>query len=136
MSVKEQPPAPPPKLVTLNKAFKLAQQWVGQMTGDEEEEAGDMEVEGRPSRLGLGAKVPRKSEIRLSNDAVERRLQKKLGVGKRKSAEDDRPSPSTRNEASGGSDDEENLDSRTSAFAKKRTPPTAAAATKPSKKRK
>ena len=85
------------------------------------------------SRLRLGAKVPRKSEIRLLNDDVERRLQKKLGVGRRKSAEDERPKPLTKNETSGDSDDEENLKSRTSAFVNQRTPPTA---TRPRKKRK
>ncbi|KAJ8445937.1 hypothetical protein Cgig2_009866 [Carnegiea gigantea] len=123
MSLKEQPLAPPPKLVTLSKAFKLAQQWVGQMSGDEEKQG--------KWKWKAVLLVPRKSEIRLLNDDVERRLQKKLGVRRRKSAEDERPKPLTKNETSGNSDDEENLESRTSAFANKRTPPTA---TQPRKK--
>lgn len=123
MSTKEQPPPPPPKLVKLNKAFKLAEQWVSNMTGDAEDEAEETEMEGRPSRLGLGAKVPRRSQNGPLNDPVERKLHKKLEIGRRKAAGDEGSTPSAKNEPDFDSDDSENLESRTNAFAKKRAAP-------------
>ncbi|XP_010694782.2 uncharacterized protein LOC104907543 [Beta vulgaris subsp. vulgaris] len=123
MSTKEEPPPSLPKLMTLNKGLKLAQQWVKNMPGDLEE-VEDVEVEGRPSRLGLGAKVPRKSHVGPFNDPVERRLHKKFGAGRKKSAADDDSILSAKNEIDiDDEDDDENLDSRTNAFAKKRAAP-------------
>uniref|UniRef100_A0A803KPX0 Uncharacterized protein n=1 Tax=Chenopodium quinoa TaxID=63459 RepID=A0A803KPX0_CHEQI len=84
MSTKEEPPASLPKLMTLNRGFKLAEQWVKNMPGDEEAE--ETEVEARPARLGLGAKVPRKSQVEPIYDPVERRLHKKFGAGRKKPA--------------------------------------------------
>lgn len=126
MGTKEEPTQPPPKLVKLNNALKLAEQWVESMSGDAEKEAEEpeMDIEGRPARLGLGAKAPPKSQFRLSNDPVERRLQKKLSVGRRKTAADEVSTPSARNEIDEDGEDDENLDSRTKAFlAKKRFAP-------------
>ncbi|PPD81882.1 hypothetical protein GOBAR_DD21178 [Gossypium barbadense] len=74
----------PPKIVTLNNALKLAEQWINKMNGSAEYEVVEAEPEARPERLGLGAKVPRQSKVGLSNDPVERKLSAKLGVGKRK----------------------------------------------------
>ncbi|XP_057539260.1 uncharacterized protein LOC130817524 [Amaranthus tricolor] len=120
MSAKEEPP-PLPNLITLNKGLKLAEQWVKNMTGDLEE-AAEMEIEARPSRLGLGAKVPRRSQVGPLNDPIERRLHKKLSVGRKKSDRDEESVPSSKNEIEHvDEDDEENLDSRTNAFSKKRT---------------
>lgn len=75
-------------------------------------------------RLGLGAKVPRKSHVGPFNDPVERRLHKKFGAGRKRSADDDDSVPSAKNEIDNDEeDDDENLDSRTNAFAKKRAAP-------------
>ncbi|XP_021773218.1 uncharacterized protein LOC110737153 [Chenopodium quinoa] len=125
MSTKEEPPASLPKLMTLNRGFKLAEQWVKNMPGDEEAE--ETEVEARPARLGLGAKVPRKSQVEPIYDPVERRLHKKFGAGRKKPAGDEDSIPPPNNEEDNGDeDDDENLDSRTNSFAKKRPafPPT------------
>ena len=73
-------------------------------------------------RLGLGAKVPRRSQVGPLNDPIERRLHKKLSVGRKKSDRDEESVPSSKNEIEHvDEDDEENLDSRTNAFSKKRT---------------
>lgn len=72
-------------------------------------------------RLGLGAKVPRGCQVRPLSDPVERRLHKKLSVGRKKSNRDEDSVPSSKNEIDDvDDDDDENLDSRTNAFSKKR----------------
>uniref|UniRef100_A0A5B7BQJ1 Uncharacterized protein n=1 Tax=Davidia involucrata TaxID=16924 RepID=A0A5B7BQJ1_DAVIN len=113
-----------PKLVKLDKAFKLAQQWVNNMSKFNEDESTEVELEGRPPRLGLGATVPRQSKVGSSNDPVERKLHAKLDIGKRKAAKSTEEStPSARDVCDDKDDSEEDLDSRTNAFAKKRVVP-------------
>ncbi|MCD9645523.1 hypothetical protein HAX54_034519 [Datura stramonium] len=93
-----------PQLVVLNKAFKLAEQWVN-----------------RPRRLGIGAAVPRQSQTVLSNDPVERKLRAKLDVRKRrklKSCEVSTISP--KDGKADEESDEEESESKTKAFTKKR----------------
>lgn len=120
MTTQEKPPQSLPKLITCNKGLKLAEKWVKNMPGDVDE-AKDIEMEGRPARLGLGAKVPRKSQVGPLNDPVERRLHRKFGLGSKKTTcIEDSP---TKNEIANDDEDDENLDSRTNAFAKKRAAP-------------
>ncbi|KAA8516054.1 hypothetical protein F0562_019233 [Nyssa sinensis] len=110
-----------PKIVKLDRAFKLAEQWVNGMTKCNEDELNEVELEGRPARLGLGATAPRLPKAGASNDPVERKLLTKLDVGKRKAAKRTEESiPSTRDGYDDKDDSEEDLDSRTNAFAKKR----------------
>lgn len=72
------------------------------------------------SRLGLGAAVPRQSQVVRSNDPVERKLHAKLDAAKRKADRNAEESmPSVRDESIDEDSDEE-LESRTKAFANKR----------------
>ncbi|KAM4094693.1 hypothetical protein ACJW30_06G214000 [Castanea mollissima] len=87
-----------------------------------ENELPEVESEGQPYRLGLGAKVSRQAKFRPSNDPLEKKLRAKLNTGKRKAAIIAKEyTPSARD---GGDneddDDDDDLDSRTSAFDKKR----------------
>ncbi|KAJ9158915.1 hypothetical protein P3X46_024458 [Hevea brasiliensis] len=116
------------QIVRLDKALKLAEQWVNNMSKGIEDETTEVEPEGRPDRLGLGAKVLLQSKVRPLNDPVERKLHAKLEAGKRKATKSIEESlPSTRG---GGNDNDDedsdgDLESRTSAFTKKRAgPPT------------
>ncbi|KAK8491315.1 hypothetical protein V6N12_000049 [Hibiscus sabdariffa] len=113
----------PPKIVTLNNASKLAEQWINKMNGSKHDEVAEVEPEARPERLGLGAKVPRQSKVELSNDPVARKLSAKLGAGKRKASKNqDSTTPSSRDLVDKDNGDED-LDSRSSAFSRKRTVP-------------
>ncbi|XWS13391.1 hypothetical protein CRYUN_Cryun36dG0033600 [Craigia yunnanensis] len=110
-----------PKIVTLNNALKLAEQWVSKMSGSAEDETVEVEPEGRKSGLGLGAKVPRQSKVGPSNDPVERKLYAKLDAGKRKASKNwESTTPSDRDEVDEDGDD---LESRSTAFSRKRTVP-------------
>ncbi|KAH9622572.1 hypothetical protein KSS87_016459 [Heliosperma pusillum] len=119
MSAKGQPPRPVLKLKTLNKGLRLAEQWVKNMPGQAGEEPGQLDMEGRPAGLGLGARVLPKSHLGPSNDPLERKLMRHLGVGKKKPVADEERKPPARN-GFDSDDDEENLESRTNAFTKKR----------------
>ncbi|XWS09175.1 hypothetical protein CRYUN_Cryun40dG0063600 [Craigia yunnanensis] len=111
----------PPKIVTLNNALKLAEQWVSKMSASAEDEAVEVEPEGRQSGLGLGAKVPRQSKVGLSNDPVERKLYAKLDTGKRKASKNrESTTPSDRDRID---DEDEDLESRSSAFSRKKKIP-------------
>uniref|UniRef100_A0A7N0RA82 Uncharacterized protein n=1 Tax=Kalanchoe fedtschenkoi TaxID=63787 RepID=A0A7N0RA82_KALFE len=67
-------------LVVSNKAFKLAEKWVDGMSRAADYDPTELELEARPSRLGLGAKVARQVEVGPLNDAVERKLYSKLNA--------------------------------------------------------
>ncbi|XP_058222128.1 uncharacterized protein LOC131332085 isoform X2 [Rhododendron vialii] len=119
-----------PQLVKLDKALKLAENWVNSMTKSTEEESGEVELEGRPLRLGLGATVPRQSRVGVVgplNDPVDRRLHAKLEAGKRKASQrmEEESSPSVRggHNVKDDEDYDDDLDSRTNLFAKKRVMP-------------
>lgn len=129
MSTETQQKTRPPQIFKLDKALKLAEQWVDNMTKAAEDERTGVEPEARPSRLGLGAKVSRQSKIGPSNDPVERKLQVRLNAGKRNAAKNaEESTPSTRDGHGDNDEDEdedEDSESRTSTFAKKRpAPPT------------
>ncbi|KAK9690360.1 hypothetical protein RND81_09G122400 [Saponaria officinalis] len=86
MSTKEKSSSHVPKLMTLNKGLKLAEQWVKNMPREAGDEPGPLEMEGRPVGLGLGAKVLPKSHLGPSNDPIKRKLMRQLGVGRKKCA--------------------------------------------------
>ncbi|KAL4272515.1 hypothetical protein GQ457_13G029340 [Hibiscus cannabinus] len=113
----------PPKIVTLNKASKLAEQWLNKMNGSGQDEVVEAEPEARPERLGLGAKVPRQSKVGLSNDPVARKLSAKLGVGKRKASRNQDSTTPSGQDMVNEDDGDEDLDSRSSAFSRKRAVP-------------
>ncbi|CAL5340326.1 unnamed protein product [Camellia sinensis] len=113
-----------PQLVKLDKALKLAEKWVNNMTKSTEDKSTEVQLEARPARLGLGATVPRQSKVvGPLNDPVERKLHAKLDVGKRKAAKSREEFKHDSKEED--NDDEENLESRTNLFAKKRVVPLA-----------
>ncbi|MED6168090.1 hypothetical protein PIB30_008745 [Stylosanthes scabra] len=107
------------QIVKLDKALKLAEVWVNSMSkGADDDEQLDTVVEGRPERLGLGAKVLRKSKVGPSDDPVDRKLYAKMQAEKRKTAKIAQESA-----ASNALDDEEydeELESRASAFTKRK----------------
>ncbi|KAK2415249.1 hypothetical protein P8452_60492 [Trifolium repens] len=117
MSVTENPKktgAPP--IVKLNKALKLAEVWVKNMSRSADDETSSVDTEGRPQRLGLGAKVSRQTKVGPSNDPVERKLHAKLDAEKRKAANIAKESTAV------ASDDDDEDESRTNAFAKRKVP--------------
>ncbi|KAK2361652.1 Phosphatidylinositol N-acetyglucosaminlytransferase subunit P protein [Trifolium repens] len=120
MSVTENPKkigAPP--IVKLNKALKLAEVWVKNMSRSADDETPSVDTDGRPQRLGLGAKVSRQTKVGPSNDPVERKLHAKLDAEKRKAANIAKESTAVASD----DDDEDNEDeSRTNAFAKRKAP--------------
>lgn len=125
-----------PQLVVLNRAFKLAEQWVNTM-GHSPDNAKPNEVvlESRPPRLGIGAAVPRQSQTVLSNDPVERRLRAKLDAEKRRKLKISEASTITTKDGKVDEDsDEEESESKTKAFTKKR--PAASPSTLQAKKKK
>ncbi|KAJ8762729.1 hypothetical protein K2173_012221 [Erythroxylum novogranatense] len=136
MSTEKQKKSATPQIVQLNKAFKLAEQWVKNMSHGVEDEDTKLEPEGRHSRLGLGAKALRQMQV-ASNDPVERKLRAKLEAEKRKAAQNTESNPSAgdiNNSDDNCSDDD--LESRTSVFVKKRAGPFAPPSVAVKKKRK
>ncbi|KAI5350239.1 hypothetical protein PRUPE_1G174800 [Prunus persica] len=105
-----------PQIIKLNKALELAKKWVNDMTEPAEDE--HFEIQSRPARLGLGAKVPRPSKFVPSDDPLERKLHYKLDAGRRAAAKIAEESAAA--SAASDDDDDEDLDSRTKAFEKKR----------------
>ncbi|XP_042511073.1 uncharacterized protein LOC122086366 [Macadamia integrifolia] len=123
MSTEAPTPTVRQKLVTLNKAFQLAESWVNDMSGSAADDSTEVEFEGRPLRLGLGAKVVHQSKTRALTDPVERKLRAKLDAGKRKAAQSIEESNLSEQNDKVGEDDSEDEDSesRTNAFPKKRS---------------
>lgn len=112
-----------PQLVKLDYAFKLAEQWVGNMSKSAvNDKSPSIELEGRPLRLGIGATVPKESKFTRSSNPVERKLLAKLHNEKRKVAiEHEGLAPSAENRNAEDSE-EEASESKTRAFTKKRPP--------------
>ncbi|EMS54093.1 hypothetical protein TRIUR3_13745 [Triticum urartu] len=97
-----------------------AQTWVDGMSALEPEELNDKDFEGRPSGLGLGARVAPNAKRAAPTDPVERRLLGKVNAQKRKSAEEDK----INTQGVGASDDDSGEpQGRTSACSKKRELP-------------
>ncbi|XP_010934806.1 uncharacterized protein [Elaeis guineensis] len=107
-----------PRVVKLDKALKLAEAWVNNMSVSATGEPIEREFEGRPSRLGLGAKVTPRATVVASTDPVERKLLGKLNAKKEQASKNLEIEESRHNE-----EDTDEPESRTNAFAKKRTMP-------------
>ncbi|KAL1817437.1 hypothetical protein DCAR_0521866 [Daucus carota subsp. sativus] len=107
------------QVVKLDKAFKLAEKWVKNMSKSSEDQSTKGPLKARPPRLGLGAAVPRQTPVAPSSDPVERKLRGNLDAAKRKAAKDVLESvPSARDE-SVDEDSEEELESRSKAISKR-----------------
>ncbi|KAK4804285.1 hypothetical protein SAY86_004102 [Trapa natans] len=111
----------PPKIVTSNRAFTLAEQWVNSMSRAIDDEPVKEETESRPLRLGLGAKVSRQIKPGNLNDPIARKLLSNLEAGKRKASTEKEKSSLAA--AVKDDDSEDDLDSRSKAFVKKRHAP-------------
>ncbi|XP_073157260.1 uncharacterized protein [Henckelia pumila] len=111
-----------PKLVKLDRSFKLAEQWVNNMSASSvNDKSAVVELEGRPARLGIGATVPRESRVTVSNDPVGRKLLAKLNASKRKVTERaDGLEPSAKNRDVDEESEEDESESKTKVFGKKR----------------
>ncbi|XP_047977628.1 uncharacterized protein LOC125219641 isoform X2 [Salvia hispanica] len=122
-AAKEDPKKKPqPQLVKLNHAFKLAEQWVNNMTKTSSiDKPPSIELEGRPMRLGIGATVPKESKFLRSSNPVEKKLLAKLHNNKIKGAMKDEASTLPAEKADEDSEEEES-ESKTRAFSKKRPP--------------
>lgn len=122
MSTKDEAPkkASRPQLIKLNTGFKLAEQWVKNMSKPSNDESTKVVLKARPPRLGIGAAVPRQHQVVPSNDPVERKLRAKLDAGKRKVGKNAEESAPSARDASVDEDSDEELESRTKAFTKKR----------------
>ncbi|XP_061337969.1 uncharacterized protein LOC133284864 [Gastrolobium bilobum] len=121
MSFKETPKkAGAPQIVKLDTALKLAEVWVNNMSKGTDDETTNADIESRPSRLGLGAKVSRQSKVGPSDDPVERKLYAKLNAGKRKAANIAKESTTIARDVLDDYEDDEDVESRTNAFAKRK----------------
>ncbi|CAH9091915.1 unnamed protein product [Cuscuta europaea] len=105
------------QLVKLERGFKLAEQWVNNMSKSlEDDKSNGAILESRPPRLGIGATIPRESKYVRSNDPIEKKLRATLNAKERNidtKANDERVEEDEE-------DEEEELESKTKAFTKKR----------------
>ncbi|XP_078148018.1 uncharacterized protein LOC144543583 [Carex rostrata] len=116
-----------PKVVKLDKAFKLAEIWVKNMSGGTAvEKMTDMETEARPSRLGLGARITRNAQRTHSTDPVEKKLLGKVNAKRKQNSENEDKMNSTERNETEIEDDTDESESRTNAVSKKRPLPTSA----------
>ncbi|XP_058076033.1 uncharacterized protein LOC131224730 isoform X2 [Magnolia sinica] len=90
------------------------------MTGSATDESAEVELEGRPSRLGLGAKITPKSKVAVSTDPVERKLHAKLEGGKKRAAKIQEESNTAEKNEEHSDDEDGDPESRTNAFVKKK----------------
>ncbi|KAL8495238.1 hypothetical protein ACS0TY_019408 [Phlomoides rotata] len=120
----DQKKKPQPQLLKLDKAFKLAEQWVNNMSKTSvNEKLTSVELEGRPLRLGIGATVPKESKFTHSNNPIERKLLAKLHNDKRNTAKKhEELATSAKDENADEDSEEDESESKTRAFGKKRPP--------------
>lgn len=113
-----------PRVIKLDRAYKLAEQWVNNMSKWEEDKSKVVKLEPRPPRLGVGATVPRESKVVHSNDPVERKLRVKLETEKKNAAKKAEESglPARDGISYQDSDDDDEPESKSQAFSKKRPP--------------
>ncbi|KAL9315011.1 hypothetical protein ACSQ67_016012 [Phaseolus vulgaris] len=109
-----------PQIFKLDKALKLAELWVNNMSKDADDHRTNADLEGRPSGLGLGARVSRQSKFVPSDDPVEKKLYAKLSAEKRKAANIAKESATIARDDLDDDEESEELDSRTNAFAKRK----------------
>lgn len=106
-----------PRVVKLDAALKRAEAWVKNMSASTTDT--ELEFEGRPPRLGLGAKAIPKSKASAAADPVEKKLRAKLDAEKKRAAKSlEEANPSDRNDEH--DDEDGDQESRTNAFVKKR----------------
>ncbi|XP_068640133.1 uncharacterized protein [Aristolochia californica] len=117
----EAPSKPCPQLVKLDKALKLAESWVNNMSGSTTDEQNVVDFETRPARLGLGAKFVPQSKVASSVDPVGKKLLAKFNAHKKRAASNlEELNPA---EEKVEDSDEDELESRTKSFNKKRAMP-------------
>ncbi|KAG9142536.1 hypothetical protein Leryth_011635 [Lithospermum erythrorhizon] len=110
-----------PRLVLLNKASKLAEKWVNEMGGSlEDSKSRELEIEGRPERLGIGATIPRQSKYVPSSDPVERKLRADIEAAKRKKLKNTENSTPSARDATADDDDSDEEESKAESFSKRR----------------
>ncbi|KAL0379516.1 UNVERIFIED_CONTAM: hypothetical protein Sangu_0015900 [Sesamum angustifolium] len=104
-----------PQLVKLDKGFKLAEQWVNNMSKSSYDEKSSLvDLEGRPSSS-------KQSKVTRSDNPVERKLLAKLHADKRKVVKRDEDLvPSAKDGNVDDDSEEEEMESKTRAFSKKR----------------
>ncbi|CAA0820770.1 Protein of unknown function (DUF3245 [Striga hermonthica] len=112
---------PQPQLVRLDRAFKLAEQWVNNMSKSSvDTKSTSVDLEGRPAGLGIGATVPKESRVTRSDNPVERKLIATLNANKKKAiTKNEAPSAKVENVLDEESDEDES-ESKTRSFTKKR----------------
>ncbi|XP_008803676.1 uncharacterized protein LOC103717166 [Phoenix dactylifera] len=113
-----------PRVVKLDKALKLVESWVNNMSASATGESNERDFEGRPSRLGLGAKVTPHAKVAASTDPVERKLLGKVNAKKRQASRN-LEKTNTAEDSGPSEEDNDEPESRTNAFAKKRAMPPA-----------
>ncbi|KAE9617702.1 hypothetical protein Lalb_Chr03g0038131 [Lupinus albus] len=111
------------QIVKLDKALKLAEIWVNNMSQDADDGTTHADIEGRPVGLGLGAKVSRQSKVGPSDDPVERKLYAKLGAEKRKRVKIAEESTIGAKDDLDDNEDDEQEESRTTTFSKRKAIP-------------
>ncbi|XP_020574822.1 uncharacterized protein LOC110020889 [Phalaenopsis equestris] len=112
------------KPMKFEKASKLAEMWMGSMSGSTAEE-NEPEFVGRIGRVGLGMKIIPNDRSTSSADPLVKKLQGKLNAFKKKSAkiyEQEKPAEENGLGDSDDDDDDE-PESRIKALAKKRANP-------------
>ncbi|CAN8254048.1 unnamed protein product [Cochlearia groenlandica] len=108
-----------PQILKTNTALNLAEKWVSNMTRTREDDPIEAEQEVRPHRLGLGAKVSRKMQPRLSDDPLDRKLQARFDAGRRKHARSEAEFAVSSKNAADDSDSDDESERKSQAFGKK-----------------
>ncbi|KAG7594149.1 hypothetical protein ISN45_Aa01g029270 [Arabidopsis thaliana x Arabidopsis arenosa] len=110
-----------PLILKTDKAQKLAEKWVANMTRSADDDPIETAQEERPHRLGLGAKVSRQTKRRPSDDPLDQKLEAKFAAGKRKNARSVAESAGSSKDAGDDSeDDDDESESKSQAFGKKK----------------
>lgn len=111
-----------PKIVKLNKALKLAESWVNNMSATVED-WNQLEPVARPLRLGLGAREMPSAKSAASTDPVERKLASKLKSCRKPLSNNSIKNGPAAESRDSGDDDDDEPESRTNAVAKRRALP-------------
>ncbi|CAH8269366.1 unnamed protein product [Arabidopsis lyrata] len=109
-----------PLILKTDKAQKLAEKWVANMTRPAEDDPIETAQEERPHRLGLGAKVSRQTKRRPSDDPLDQKLEAKFAAGKRKNARSVAESAGSSKNVGDDSEGDDESESKSQAFGKKK----------------
>ncbi|KAL9285976.1 putative Myb/SANT-like domain-containing protein [Arabidopsis thaliana] len=110
----------PPQILKTDKATKLAEKWVANMTRPTEDDPIETAQEERPHRLGLGAQVSRQTKRRPSDNPLDQKLEAKFAAGKRKNARLVAESAGSSKNVGDDSEDDDESESKSQAFGKKK----------------